>query len=100
MRFLVQLEVHHAVVGRELDRQVREVLGQQLQRVMESGKVAEAGFLADRRGGFFLMDIDAAEELYALLGPEVYGHCRVQASPVAPLEKGAELFQQWGQEGR
>ncbi len=67
---------------------------------MGSGKVAEAGFLTDRRGAFFLLDIDAAEDLYAILGPEVYGHFRVRASPVAPLARGAELFQQWAQEGR
>lgn len=100
MRFLVQIEAHDAIVGREADRQLRDAVGAQLQQVMSSGKVKEAGFLTDRRGGFFLIDIDAAEELYALFGPEVYGHFRVQASPVAPLEKGAELFQQWAQEGR
>ncbi len=100
MRFLVQIETYDTIAGREGDRQVRDVVGPQLQRVMESGKVVEAGFLTDRRGAFFLVDIDAAEELYALFGPEIYGHFRVQASPVAPLEKGADLFQQWAQEGR
>ena len=100
MRFLVQIEAYKSITGREADRQLRDVVGPQLQRVMASGKVREAGFLTDRRGGFFLVDIDAAEELYALFGPEVYGHFRVQASPVAPLERGAELFQQWAQEGR
>ena len=100
MRFRVLIEAHPALAGREADRQIRDVVGPRLQRVMESGKVAEAGFLTDRRGGFFLVDIDAAEELYALLGPEVYGHFRVRASPVAPLEKGAALFAQWAEEGR
>ncbi len=100
MRFLVEIETHDAIVGREADRQVRDVVGPQLQRVMESGKVVEAGFLTDRRGGVFLVDVDAAEELYALFGPEVYGHFRVRASPVAPLEKGAALFAQRAEEGR
>jgi hypothetical protein len=36
-----------------------EWLGPQLQRVMESGKVREAGLLSSKRGGFFLVDIDA-----------------------------------------
>ena len=94
MRFLVQIEAHDAIVGREADRQLREVVAPQLQRVMGSGKVREAGFLTDRRGGFFLVGIDAAEERYALFGPEVYGHFRVRAAPVAPLERGAALFAQ------
>ena len=42
MRFLVQIEVHDAIVGREADRQVRDALGAQVQRVMGSGKVREA----------------------------------------------------------
>ncbi len=62
---------------------------------MGTGKVSEAGFLTDRRGSFFQIDIDSGEELYALLGPEVYGHFRVHASQVPALEKGAALFQQW-----
>jgi hypothetical protein len=47
MRFLVQIEAHHALAGREADRHVRDAVGPQLQRVMESGKVKEAGFLTD-----------------------------------------------------
>ncbi len=65
---------------------------------MASWKVEEAGFLTDRRGAFFLVEI-SREELYALFGPETYGHFRVQASPIASLKRGAEFFQQWAQEG-
>jgi hypothetical protein len=42
-------------------------LGPQIQRVVEGGKVREAGALADQRGFFFLMDIDEPEEIYATL---------------------------------
>lgn len=100
MRFLVEIEAYESVTGREADRQLRDTVGPQLQQVMGTGKVSEAGFLTDRRGAFFLIDIHSGEELYALFGPEVYGRFRVRASPVAALEKGAELFQQWAQEGR
>jgi hypothetical protein len=100
MRFLVQIQTYDSITGREADRQLREVVGPQLQRVMGTGKVSDAGFLTDRRGAFFLIDMEASEDLYAIFGPEVYGYFRVQASPVATLEKGAELFQQWAQEGR
>ncbi len=100
MRLLVLIEAHAAVVGPEADRTLRAAVGPQMQKLMETGKVAEAGFLTDRRGAFFLMDIAAAEELYALLGPEVYGHFQVQAAPVAPVEAGAALFAEWAQAGR
>jgi hypothetical protein len=43
-----------------------------MSRIMESGKVREAGLLSSKRGAFFLVDIDAPEELYQLFGLEVY----------------------------
>jgi hypothetical protein len=100
MRFLVQIEAYETLVGRDADRLIRDTAGQRLSQVMETGKIKEFGFLADRRGAFFLVDIDEAEELYDIFGPEVYGHFRVQASPVAPVEKVGPLFEQWAQEGR
>lgn len=100
MRFLVLIEAHGAVVGKEADRALREAVGPQIQQLMQSGKVVEAGFMTDRRGSFFLLDIDAADELYSLLGPEIYGHFSVQASPIASIERGAQLLQEWGAAGR
>ena len=60
---------------------------------MESGKVKEAGFLTDRRGCFFLLDVNVAEEIYELFGPEIFGNCHVQASPIAPVERVGALFE-------
>lgn len=100
MRFLVQAQIFDTLAGQEADRQLRSVVGPQIQRVMESGKVKEAGFLTDRRGAFFVVDIDEAEELYELFGPEIFGHGRLEVSPVAPIERVGEIFEQWGQEGR
>jgi len=72
MRFLVQARVFETIAGKEQDRASRDVLGPQIQRVVEGSKVREAGLLADQRG-FFLMDIDEPEEIYETLGPEIYG---------------------------
>jgi hypothetical protein len=68
MRFLVQVRVFETISGKEQDRAGRDILGAQIQRVVEGSKVREAGFLADQRG-FFLMDIDEPEEIYETLGP-------------------------------
>jgi hypothetical protein len=45
------------------DKRVRDAVGPQLQGLMESPKVREAGILSGKRGGFFLVDIDSPEEL-------------------------------------
>src|SRR5438067_7878220 len=100
MRFLVLLEVFDSLSGLDADRRLREVIGPHMTQVMGAANVKEAGFLADRRGAFLLVDLDAPEDLYALLGPEVYGIFRVQALPVAPLDKVAPLFEQWAKSGR
>jgi hypothetical protein len=82
------------------DKRVREALGPQLQRVMQSGKVREGGVLGGKRGGFFLVDIDAPEEIYELFGAEMFANGKMEAYPVTPLDKIAELFQRWATEGR
>ncbi len=82
------------------DKRLREVLGPQLQQVMESGKVEASGLLTGKRGGFFLINIDEPAELYDLLRPEIYGTCRVEAQPVTPVQKAGELFQKWAAAGR
>jgi hypothetical protein len=71
-----------------------------MQKVMESGKVREAGLLSGKRGGFFLVDIDAPEELYTLFCPEFYDTCRIDAQPVISVETAGEMFGQWAEEGR
>ena len=77
-----------------------EWIGPQLQKIMQSGKVRESGLLSSKRGGFFLADIDAPEELYELFGPEFYDTCRVDAQPVTSIEKAGEMFERWASEGR
>jgi hypothetical protein len=99
MLFHVSIEVYPTVVL-DGEPRLREIIGPQLQKVMESGKVREGGSLSSKRGAFFLVDIDAPEELYELFGPEIYGNFTVDAQPVTPMEKLGEIFQRWATEGR
>ena len=100
MQFLTVVKVFDTRAGKQADQELREALGTRVQELMATGKVQEAGFLGGMRGLFFLLEIESSEDLYGLLGPEIYGNCTVQAYPVIPLEKGAALFQQWAEEGR
>ncbi len=99
MRFHVTMEVRDAIVLDD-DKRMREFLGPHFQRIMESGKVQESGLLCGKRGIFFIVDVDAPEELIALFGPEIYANFETDVQPVAPLESIGELFQQWAAEGR
>ncbi len=99
MLFHVTWEVYPTVVLDD-DKRVRDAFGPQLQRLMQSEKVREAGILSGKRAGFFLVDIDSPEEIYELFGPEIFANLKLVAHPVTPLEKIGEIFQRWGAEGR
>jgi hypothetical protein len=99
MQFHVTIKVHDTIVL-EGDKLVRQAIGEGLERLMGSGKVHASGLLGGVRGGFFVLDIDAPEGLYELLGPEIYGTCAVEAHPVVPVEKAGEIFRKWAEEGR
>ena len=98
MLFHVTWETYPVVL--DDDKRVREAVGPQLQRLMQSDKVREAGILTGKRAGFFLVDIDAPEELYELFGPEIFANFKLEAHPVTPMDKIGELFQKWATEGR
>ena len=60
MLFHVTVEVYPTVVL-DGDKRSREVAGPQMQSIMGSSKVREAGVLSSKRALFFLVDIDAPE---------------------------------------
>ena len=98
MLFHVTWETYPVVLVDE--KRVREAVGPQLQRLMQSEKVREAGILSGKRAGFFLVDIDSPEEIYELFGPEILANFKLEVHPVTPLDKIGELFQRWASEGR
>jgi hypothetical protein len=100
MLFHLTFEILEEIVLPEAKTMRNEWLGPQLQKVMESGKVREAGLLVGKRGGFFLVDVDNPEELYTLFGPELYDTSRVEAHAVMSMEAAGRMFGQWAEEDR
>jgi hypothetical protein len=47
-----------------------------------------------------IVDVDAPEELFELLGPEIYTNFETDVQPLAPSERIGELFQRWATEDR
>jgi hypothetical protein len=99
MRFHVSTEVRDTIVLDD-DKRMREFLGPHFQRIMESDKLQDSGLFCGKRGGFLIVEVDAPEELFELLGPEIWANFEVDIQPLAPLERIGELFQQWASEGR
>ncbi len=90
MLFHVSWEVYPTVVLDD-DKRVRDAVGPQLQRLMQSDKVRQAGIFSGKRAGFFLVDIDSPEEIYELFGPEIFANFKLEVHPVTPLEDRAAL---------
>ena len=99
MRFHITLEVRDTIVLDE-DKRVREILGPHLQRLMESGKIQDTGYLCGKRGSFLIVDVGTPEELYELLGPEIYANFETDVQPIASVERMGEILQQWAVAGR
>ena len=81
MRILITFEVFDTVKGADDVKQAREAAGKQIQQIQNSGKLVEGGMFGDRRGGFLLLDIDKAVDLYELFGP-LLDSCRVESHPI------------------
>ena len=83
MLFHLTWETYPVVLDDE--KRLREAVGPQLQRLMHSEKVREAGILSGQRAGFFLLDdIDAPEEIYELFGPEILANFKLEVHPLRP----------------
>lgn len=87
-------------VALDADQRLRAALGPQFQRIHESGKVRSSGVFAGMRAAYFVVEVERAEELYELFGPELFAGCHTEVHAVATMEKIGELFQQWAAQGR
>lgn len=94
MQFLVIARVLETVVGPD-DVRVRRELGPEIQRIMASSKIATSGTFAGIRGGFFLIDVDAPEEIFMTLGKVIVENFHVDIYPIMPFAKLGEVFAMW-----
>ncbi len=93
MEVFVKLELFETITDREQILRVRQVVGGQMQRIQESGKVKMLRIFSDARGGIALLDIDSSEELFDLLGAPIIDHFHVETHPMITVEKLAEFFE-------
>jgi uncharacterized protein YciI len=80
------------ITDREKVMEVRQVGGKQLQEILQSGKVRASGVFADSRGGFFVLEVDSAEEVFDLFAP-VLDYIRIETHPLTTVEKLAEFLE-------
>jgi hypothetical protein len=68
-------------------KHLREAFGAQLQLILASSRVSAGGAFTDGRSGFFVLEVENAEDVFQLLGPRVLDHFHVETHPLMTLEK-------------
>ncbi len=99
MKFMVTWKAFETIT-QEQAKTIRAGMGQGLQQMFESPKIKDAGFFADSRGMYLILDVDLADEILELLGPEILDNGYVESHPITSAERVGELFGQWVQQGR
>lgn len=99
MKFFVTWKVVETLT-QEQARPLRVNMGQGIQQMLDSPKVKDGGFFADARGMYLILEVDSADEIVEILGPEILDNAYVESHPIASAERMGELFAQWAQQGR
>ncbi len=92
MQMHVTVEVKDNLVG-DIMPKVIEASGKVIPSILNSGKVVCSGLFADKRGGFFVVDIEDAEEINRLFGQGL-DIWNIESRPVVPFEKISERYEQ------
>jgi hypothetical protein len=93
MEVFVKFQVFDTITDREEVLRLRQVVGQQMQQIQESGKVTQLGIFSDARGGFMVADIDSSDDLFELFGAAMIDHFHIETHPLMTVEALAEFFE-------
>jgi hypothetical protein len=92
VQVFTKFEVQQTITDREKVMEVRQVGGRLLQQTLQSGKVRASGVFADARGGFFVLEVDSAEEIFDIFAPGL-DYFRIETHPLTTPEKLQEFFE-------
>lgn len=92
MQVFVKMQVFETF-NDDNEEHIKKVFGNQLQSILNSGKVMHSGIFADNFGCFFLLDINSTDELSKLLGPSVLYDMHLEIHPIMPLDKLPESME-------
>jgi hypothetical protein len=95
VQLFAKFHVQQTITDREKVMELQRLSAKQIQELMNSGKVRASGFFADARGGFFVLEVDSAEEVFEVFAP-VIDYIRIETHPLIAAEKLGEFFEQQG----
>ncbi len=100
MKFLVIWKVFETIT-QEQAKPLRAGFGQGIEQMFDSPKIKDVGAFGDARGLYMILDdVNSADEISEILGPEILDNGYVESHPIASVERLSDLFRQWAQQGR
>jgi hypothetical protein len=91
MRFLVKIVISESIHGAE-DVSVRKAVGEQIQKIVNSGKMESGGAFADMCGGYFVLNVDSSTDLRELIGLALLANAHIECHPLTSFEELMAFF--------
>jgi hypothetical protein len=92
MKFHVTFRTFKNITGEEEIAKHRQLVGQKLQEIRDSGKMLDGAVFIDDRAGYCVMDVDSEEQLFDLISP-MQDNSDIEIHPLVSYEKMEEFFE-------
>lgn len=92
MKIMTNFRVYPSITDKDAIPRLRQLVGEMVQRFLESGKVEDSGIVPGQRCGYIVLDVDTADELLEFVG-DAHEICDVTFDPVVPMESLGQFFE-------
>lgn len=97
MRLFVKATVFETIHRDDDVKAVREMFRDGVNRMKQSGHLVDMGIFADGRGGYMILDVESAEEMFDLLGGgRLVDRLHLESHPVVSFEALERMFEEHG----
>lgn len=93
MRFLVTTEVFETIHKQDDLKRHADLISSQIKTIINSGKLVSGGQFSDKRGHFFVIDVENEVELLELLSRNFLDSCKVESHPIVSFEDLFAFFE-------
>ena len=91
MRLFVKFVALDSIHGPE-DVEVRKAVGEQLQKIIASGKMESGGSFGDGRAGYMVLNVNSGAELRELIGLPYTANYNIESHPLMTFEEVLGFF--------
>lgn len=95
MRMFVKAEVFPTITTKEEVTHLREAVGKQIKKIMDSGKLEAGWVCGDARMPMFIVNVESGGELMRLLGSIFVDNFKIETHPIFDFEELGKIFAEY-----